>query len=254
MPRLINLIGILLLTYMAVKSFIDAEISLTDLYDGLPYMYQMLCDMLPPKLERAFCDRILTALEQTFQMALAGTILGILASLPLSVCASRRHSPHPIIYAMTRGLLSFIRSVPDLVWALIFVVGVGLGAFAGTLALMVDTMAFCGRFFAEALEETSKQPEEALQAIGAGKVSTLFCATLPSALPSLINTGLYSLEKATRASVVLGLVGAGGIGKELKASMEMFRFSEAATIIISIFLLVVAVEYVSTTVRKKIMG
>lgn len=157
-------------------------------------------------------------------------------------------------YYTTRSILSFIRSVPDLVWALIFVASVGLGLFAGTLALTIDTMAFCGRFFAEALEETSSQPEEALQAIGAGRISTLFCATLPSALPALINTGLYSLEKATRASVVLGLVGAGGIGIELKNAMDMFQYSTASTIILSIFILVVIVEQTSSYLRNRIMS
>ena len=147
-----------------------------------------------------------------------------------------------------------MRSVPDLVWALFFVVSVGLGPFAGTLALMVDATGFCSRFFAEALEEVEREPQEALAALGAGPLSRLFCAVVPAALPSLVNTSLYALEKATRASVVLGLVGAGGIGIELKVSMDMFRYAEAATIILAIFVLVMTVEQVSTYIRRRIMG
>jgi len=143
--------------------------------------------------------------------------------------------------------------VPDLVWALIFVVAVGLGPFAGTLAIMIDKIGFCGRFFAEAMEEADRNPQEALRAIGAGRVSVIAAAVLPAALPSMVNTSLFSLEKATRSSVVLGLVGAGGIGIELQVSMELFRYPEAATIIIAIFALVIAVEQCSAWMRRRLI-
>ena len=130
---------------------------------------------------------------------------------------------------------------------------VGLGPFAGTLAIMIDTIGFCGRFFAEAMEEVDKGPQEALEALGASRMGTIFCAVIPAALPSFVNTALFSLEKATRSSVVLGLVGAGGIGIELKVSMDMFMYSEASTIIILIFGLVLLVEQGSSRLRKMVM-
>lgn len=251
-PSFVKLLATILVLYLLINSFSGAEISIGTLVEGVPYMMEMFSEMIPPDISNL--KSILISLFSTFQMAIAGTVLGVLLSLPLSVLASRRHSPNILIYYFTRSLLSFIRSVPDLVWALIFVVSVGLGPFAGTLALTIDTMAFCGRFFAETLEETATGPEEALKAIGAGRISSLFCATLPEALPSLINTALYSLEKATRASVVLGLVGAGGIGIELKTAMDMYRYAEAATIILSIFGLVVIVEQTSSYLRNRIIA
>jgi phosphonate transport system permease protein len=143
--------------------------------------------------------------------------------------------------------------VPDLVWALLFVVSVGLGPFAGTLAIVIDKLGFCGRFFAEAMEEVDRGPQEALSAMGASRLSLIMCAVFPAAMPSFINTSLFSLEKATRSSVVLGLVGAGGIGIELKVAMDLFNYDEAATIILAIFALVVLVERLSALLRRKVL-
>jgi phosphonate transport system permease protein len=130
---------------------------------------------------------------------------------------------------------------------------VGLGAFAGTLTIIVDTVGFCGRFFAEAMEEVDKGPEEALKSIGAKRFYIIITAIIPAALPSFVNTSLYALEKAVRSSVVLGLVGAGGIGIELKVAMDMFEYQQAATIILCVFMLVIAVEQFSIYTRKHFM-
>jgi phosphonate transport system permease protein len=158
-----------------------------------------------------------------------------------------------LIKTAARGCIAFFRTVPDLVWAIFFIIVVGLGPAAGVLALMIDKIGFAGRFFAEAMEEADRNPQEALRAIGAGRVSVIAAAVLPAALPSMVNTALFSLEKATRSSVVLGLVGAGGIGIELQVSMELFRYPEAATIIIAIFALVIAVEQCSAWLRRRLI-
>ena len=146
-----------------------------------------------------------------------------------------------------------MRTVPDLIWALFFVATVGLGPFAGVLTLIVDTIGFCGRFFAESLEEVDKRPQEALTVLGAGRTGVFICSALPAAFPSFLNTGLFSLEKATRSSVVLGLVGAGGIGIELKVAMETWQYAQASTIILLIFAMVIIVEQVSSYLRSKVM-
>ncbi len=234
-----------------VSSLDGAEISLVDLYQGAPNMLRVLGEMFPPDPGRLW--PVILSLAETFQMAFAGTVLGVVLSLPLAICASRRHSPHPVFYHLSRGLISLFRTVPDLFWALFFVATVGLGPFAGTLTLIVDTIGFCGRFFAEAMEEADDGPQEALTALGARPSGIIFGAVLPAALPSLIATSLFSLEKATRSSVVLGLVGAGGIGMELKVSMDMFRYDEACTIILAVFLLVLAVEQLSQRLRRSII-
>lgn len=225
--------------------------SIHQLIAGLPDMRRIVGEMFPPDLQRL--DRVGAALLETFQMALVGTALGIVGSFFLATLASRAHSPHPLLYGLARSLVSLFRTVPDLVWALLFVVAVGLGPFAGTLAIMIDTMGFCGRFFAEAMEESHAGPQEALRAAGARRIDIIFCAVVPAALPSFVNSGLFSLEKATRSSVILGLVGAGGIGIELKVAMDLFHYSQAATAMLAIFALVIAVEQVSGAVRRRLI-
>jgi phosphonate transport system permease protein len=234
-----------------VISIQGVGVSPTEFVRGIPGLISLFHQMFPPDTSRL--ASIGRALLETFQMAVAGSAFGVILSLPLAVLATRTQSPHPFVYLATRGLVSFFRTVPDLVWALLFVVAVGLGPFAGMLAIMVETMGFCGRFFAEAMEEVDPGPQEALRSIGASRLGTVVCAVLPASMPSLIATSLYSVEKATRASVVLGLVGAGGIGIELKVSMDMFAYDQAATIILAIFLLVLSVEQVSTRLRSRLL-
>jgi phosphonate transport system permease protein len=238
--------------YLIGHSVAGAGVSLSQLIEGFPSMGRVLDEMFPPALHRL--PNVGKALLETFQMAVAGTFFGVILSLPLAVCAARSHAPHISLYYFARVLVSFIRTVPDLVWALLFVVAVGLGPFAGTLTLVLETVGFCSRFFAEAFEEVEKGPEEALRALGASRLGIIVCAVLPGALPSLITSTLFALEKAIRASVVLGIVGAGGIGIELKVAMDMFRFAEASTIILSIFLLVFVVEQISGTIRRRVLA
>ena len=244
------------LGYVAALAFLvisvdGVGVSAQEFLRGVPSLARMVGDMLPPDASRL--SNVARALLETFQMAVVGSALGVLLALPLSILATRTQAPHWLVYTGTRGLISFFRTVPDLIWALLFVVAVGLGPFAGVLAIMVDTIGFCGRFFAEAMEEVDPGPQEALRSIGASRLGTVVSAVLPAAMPSLINTSLFSVEKATRASVVLGLVGAGGIGIELKVAMDMFSYDQAATIILSIFLLVLSVEQVSARLRRRVL-
>lgn len=237
--------------FLVVSSLTGAEVSLGRLAEGVPRLGSILERMFPPDLNRI--EPILRRLIETFQMALAGTFIGTVLSVPLAILATARHSPHPIVYYLARSLISLFRTVPDLVWALLFVIAVGLGPFAGTLALVVDTIGFSGKFFAEAMEEADPGPQEALTALGASPGDVVACAVLPQALPSMITTTLFALEKAVRSSVVLGLVGAGGIGIELKVAMDMFQYDRAATIILLIFAMVLAVERVSSVARARVM-
>ena len=255
-PRLERPNALAFLLYLLAAGFLMSAVdgvglSLPQLLDGLPSIGRILSDMMPPDLGRL--GFVGWALLQTFQMALVGTALGVLLSFPLAILATRHLTPHPALYVASRALISFFRTVPDLVWALVFVIAVGLGPFSGTLALMIDTIGFCGRFFAEAMEESDKGPQEALSALGSSRLGIVFSAVMPAALPSFVNTSLFCLEKATRASVVLGLVGAGGIGIELKVAMDLFDYDQAATIILAIFALVLVVEQASAALRRRLL-
>lgn len=237
---------------LIVASFNGVGFSAAEFVKGLPQMARFAAGLFPPSLDRI--EPVLWSLLETFQMAVAGTVIGVVLSVPFAILSARRLSPHPVVQWFARSLVSLFRTVPDLIWALFFVVTVGLGPFAGTLALIVDTVGFCGRFFAEAMEEADLGPQEALAALGARKGAIIACAVLPAALPSMIATSLFSLEKATRSSVVLGLVGAGGIGMELEVALTFFNYQEAATIILAIFVLVLIVEQLSGMLRRRIIA
>lgn len=219
------------------------------LVDGVPGMVSLVDRMLPPNTDPAFLKRIGLRIVETFQIALVGAAVGVLLSLPVGWLAARGITPFGRGGYLVKAFVSLLRTVPDLVWALLFVATVGLGAVAGTMTIIVDTVGFCGRFFAEAMEDSDKEPQEALSAIGASRMSILFGAILPDAAPSLINTALFALEKAVRSSVVLGLVGAGGIGQELKVAFDLFQYKNASMIILAIFVIVLVMEYVTDRLR-----
>lgn len=225
--------------------------SFEEMARGGPALADFFSRSWPPSIERI--DSLFSAMIETFQMAIAGTLLGIVIALPLSILAARGLTGSGVLGVLSRGIVALFRTVPDLVWALVFVIAVGLGPFAGTLAIAVDTAGFAGRFFAEAMEDVDKGPSDALRAQGVRRFDAIFCSIVPAAMPSFITTSLFALEKAVRSSVILGLVGAGGVGLELKVAMDMFDYPTAATIILMIFVLVLAVEQVGSFARKRVI-
>ena len=131
---------------------------------------------------------------ETLQIAVAGAVIGVILSVPVALLAAKGLIAGPWVNQIVRTILGFIRAVPDIAWALVFVVAVGLGPFAGMLAIAIDTIGFCGRFFADDMEGIEKGPSESLSATGARKLAVVACATIPAAMPAFISTSLYALE------------------------------------------------------------
>ena len=237
---------------LLITSFNAIDFDLMTIIEGGPRLIRLLGQMWPLDLEAV--PRLLNSLWITFLMAICGTSLGIVISLPLVLFAARNLTPHPMVRFAVRGFISFCRTVPDLIWALIFVIVVGLGPVAGALAIMMDSIGFLGRFFSEASEEQDVGPQESIKAMGGSRLDIAVSVVLPGAMPSFTSDALFAMEKAVRASVILGLVGAGGIGMELKVAMDLFQYETAAVIILLIFCLVVAAEQVSNRLRVAIIG
>ena len=251
MPSPVSFVLMIAALALLYTAFVETGVSAQTLIDGIPRLGRLVEQMFPPNLSRL--EILAELLWETFLMAVSGTTLGIILSVPLAILAARNLSPHPLVRWAVRNIISFFRTVPDLIWALVFVITVGLGPVAGVLTIAVDTIGFLGKFFAESMEEQDKGPQEAIKTMGGSMLDVTFASVIPNAMPSFINDSLFALEKATRSSVILGLVGAGGIGIELKVAMDMFNYSTAATIILLIFLLVVIVEQMSNFLRRKIM-
>lgn len=244
---------VVLITFLAffIQGISSADISLNRLIVGSSNLGEFFLSALPPSTSRL--DVIAKSMLETLNMAIVGVTFGVLLSLPVALLCARNTSPHAIVRVAMINIVATLRTIPDLIWALIFVVAVGLGPLAGILAIIMDTIGFCARFFAERIEETNPKPGMALKASGASRTAVIAGAIIPECFPSFVATSLYSVEKAVRSAVVLGLVGAGGIGVELTSAMNLFRYKEALTIILVVLVVVIAVEQIAKAIRARIM-
>ncbi|MGL1832286.1 phosphonate ABC transporter, permease protein PhnE [Rhodocyclaceae bacterium SMB388] len=190
---------------------------------------------------------------ETLEIALWGTILSVLLSIPLAYFAARNYSPNRFTYNAARGFVSALRSMPELIVALFLVLAYGFGPIAGVLALGLHAAGFLGKFYAEDIENADKKPQEALEAIGAGKIKTLWYGVLPQVVPQYIAYTAYILDRNLRMATVVGLVGAGGIGQELKGRFDLFQYDHVMTILIAIFLFVFVLDQVQARIRGKLI-
>ncbi len=242
---------LLLFFFLFFQGFSTAEISPERLLRGMRNLVVFVGQAIPPDWSNM--DVIANAMVETLYMAIVGVTFGVLLSIPFALLASRNTTPHPMIRVLARFLIATMRTIPDLIWALIFVVAVGLGPLAGILAIILDTIGFAARFFSERIEEVSPGPSNALTASGAGRLSVIMGAILPETLASMSATSLYSVEKAIRSAVTLGLVGAGGIGVELATAMRLFQYDKACAIILVVLVVVIGFEQLSSVIRKKVI-
>lgn len=250
-PSLLVWVALVVFFAFFIQGFLSAEISGERLMRGMGNLGTFFAQAYPPDTSRLV--PIMWAMLETVNMAIVGVFFGVILSVPMAILCSTNTAPNIFVRSVARMVVATMRTIPDLVWALIFVVAVGLGPLAGILAIVMDTIGFCARFFSERIEEVKSGPSDALEATGAGRLSVIFGAIMPEASASMTATSLYSIEKAIRSAVVLGLVGAGGIGVELSTSMRMFRFDQALTIILVILVFVILVEQLSSALRRRMV-
>lgn len=234
-----------------IQGVIASDISFDRLMRGANNLVRFVGQAVPPDFTRM--PNIADAMLETMNIAIVGVTFGCLFSIPLAILAARNTAPTMLVRTIARFVISVARTIPELIWALIFVVTVGLGPLAGILAIIMDTIGFAARFYSERFEEVQKGPAEALTATGAGRLSVIFGAILPESFASITATSLFSVEKAIRSAVTLGLVGAGGIGVELSTAMRLFRYDQAAAIILVILVVVIGFEQLSSMIRKRII-
>ncbi|HEY6998181.1 MAG TPA: phosphonate ABC transporter, permease protein PhnE [Candidatus Binatia bacterium] len=203
--------------------------------------------------DNTFPQTVIGATLETVQMALAGTFLALVVAFPVGFLAARNTTPHRFVYYGVRMFLNLVRTIPDLALGLLFVAAVGLGAFAGTLALAVHTATVLGKLLSESVENIDEGVVEAIRATGAGYAQILSFAVLPQILPDLISFTLYRLETNIRAASVLGLIGAGGIGYLMNTSFRTFQYQEAAAIVLVLIALVMLVDYLSSRLRARVV-
>lgn len=234
-----------------IQGIMATNLTLERLLRGAVNLTHFIGRALPPNFSDM--DVLARSLLETLNIAIVGVTIGVILSVPFALLASRNTAPAAWVRTLARLTIATMRTIPDLIWALIFVVAVGLGPLAGVFAIMMDTIGFAARFFSERIEEVHPGPSEALTATGAGRLSVIGGAIMPETLASMTATSLYSVEKALRSAVTLGLVGAGGIGVELAAAMRLFNYDRALAIILLILVVVIAFEQLSSQIRKRVI-
>jgi phosphonate transport system permease protein len=207
--------------------------------------------MFPPSW--AYLNQLWWPLWDTLTIATLGTLLGLLIAFPISFLAARNTTPHVLVRYVALLLIVVSRSVNSLIWALLLVAVLGPGVLAGIFAIALRSIGFIGKLCYESIEETSREPVEAIMATGAGPFQVLSYSILPQVLPSFAGVSIFRWDINIREATVIGLVGAGGIGLNLDASVNALRWDQAGMIFIVIFGLVLISEWVSAQVRKAII-
>lgn len=196
--------------------------------------------------------RVAVKMVETFEIAIWATLLAMVGSAPLAYWSARNYTPHRVFYVTARALVSLFRAMPELISALFLVLAYGFGPIAGVLALAIHSMGFLGKFYAEDIETADVKPQEALTAIGAGKLWVLAYAVLPQVMPKFTGYTLYILDRNVRMATVVGLVGAGGIGQELKGRYDMYQYAHVGTILVVIFITVFLLDQVAARLRQRL--
>ncbi|MCL4554167.1 MAG: phosphonate ABC transporter, permease protein PhnE [Actinobacteria bacterium] len=231
--------------------------------DGRTQIARFLAGLFPPEMSSAYLLGLVGPAIETVQMSLLGVVFGAAIAMPLAAFGMRAPGAAApggrgragtrvrlFSYHVARSILNTMRTIPDLVWALMFIAAVGLGPFSGVLALTVHSAGLLGKLYSEALESVDPVPVHSLQAAGAGAPAVLVWGVLPQAIGPLVSVTLYQWECNIRAAMVLGFVGAGGLGQRIDLAMRLFRYDEMLPLLAVLLLLVTMVDRLSATVRS----
>ncbi|AJG19427.1 Phosphonate ABC transporter permease protein phnE1 [Cupriavidus basilensis] len=245
------LLTLLALATIVAGSFAYLSLSLDRLFSmaAAGEMLRFVLSFFPPDLSAEFLARTARGMLETLAVSAVGTLCATVLALALALPASGRHGD--AMRALSRFMLNLLRSVPELVWAALTVLAVGLGPFAGTLALALHTGGVLGRLFAEALENAPSAPGNALLASGASPALAFLYGTLPCVQPQFLAYILYRWEMNIRMAAILGFVGAGGLGQMLYFELSLFHLAQACTVTIAMLALAVLVDAASATVRRR---
>lgn len=241
-----GLLGIAVL----VASIQTAEVSPQEFWKGLPRLADWLTRLWPPDFSEL--PSFVSAIWETLAIAIVGTGTAIVLAVPLALLVARNITPLPGLAIFLRGFSNLLRGIDTAIFALLFVSIVGLGPFAGVLGVAFHTTGSMAKLYAEVLETIPSEPIEAIEATGTDRIRTFAFAVLPEALPGLTGITLYLWEFNVRSSVILGIVGAGGIGYELLVSLKLLDFPRLTSILILILTMVSLIDALSAYLRQRL--
>jgi phosphonate transport system permease protein len=245
----------MLIVALAIFAFglVDLNFSLTRLITGVHQLGWITLMMLPPN-PGASLPLYLKALGETLSIALLGTTLAALMALPISLLAARNIVPSNFVRFPIRRVLDTIRGVDVLIWALVWINVVGLGPFAGVLAIAVSDTGALGKLFSEAIEAADRKQVEGIRASGGGTLHEIRFGLMPQVLPVIAGQVLYFIESNTRSATIIGIVGAGGIGLQLAEQIRVLEWQKVSFLILMILVAVAAIDWISGKLRFAIIG
>lgn len=229
------------------------DFSLDRLMTGLRQLSWFVMLMIPPDPGTSL-PTYLAAMGETLSIAFLGTLLGAMLALPVSLLAARNIIPSIFLRFPARRFLDSIRGVDTLIWALVWINVVGLGPFAGVLAIATADFGAFGKLFSEAIEGADRKQVEGIRAAGGSKLHEIRFGLMPQALPVLAGQILYFIESNTRSATIIGIVGAGGIGLQLAEQIRVLEWQKVSTLILIILLAVAVIDFISTRLRFAIIG
>ncbi len=219
-----------------------------DFVEGLPNLGIVAEELV--QVDPKYIPTALLAMVETIQMAFIGTVVGIAISLPLSLIAARNLNSK-FVYAPMRAILAAIRTFPSILWAILFVIMVGLGPFAGVLAIIMYTIGFVAKLQYESIETIDSDPVDAVTSIGVSKWQLIRNVVIPESAPHLLSQMLYMFDYNVRQTSILGLVGAGGIGFYIINYIKFFEYGKAAVFMIVVLIAVLVIDWISVKIRDK---
>ena len=237
---------------LTIWSWWYIDMSLTRVFGGLGDIQNLLAYMLPPDFG-SFNSAISLTFE-TLWMAVIGTFLAVVLSVPIAFGAARNTSSNALLRGFCRGIIVLSRAIPDLIFAAVFVRSVGIGVLPGVLALAAHSIGMIGKLLADAIEQVEPGSVDATRATGATKRQVIVTSIIPQIMPSFISTVLYRLDINLRSSTVLGLVGAGGVGFLLKKHLGQLEYDLALGVVLIVFAFITAMEALSALVRSTLLG
>ncbi|MBB5050375.1 phosphonate transport system permease protein [Afipia massiliensis] len=229
------------------------DFSLDRLMTGLRQLSWFVMLMIPPDPGTSL-PTYLAAMGETLSIAFLGTLLGAVLALPVSLLAARNIIPSIFLRFPARRFLDSIRGVDTLIWALVWINVVGLGPFAGVLAIATADFGAFGKLFSEAIEGADRKQVEGIRAAGGSKLHEIRFGLMPQVLPVLAGQILYFIESNTRSATIIGIVGAGGIGLQLAEQIRVLEWQKVSTLILMILVAVAIIDFISTRLRFAIIG
>ena len=245
-PKNNLIVGIVIAIVVAASYNVGANP--VDFVEGLPNVAIVLEEMT--NVEPALFQTAFWSMFETIQMAFIGTVIGVAISLPLSMLAARNLN-RKLVYAPIRAILAATRTFPSILWAILFVIMVGLGPFAGILAIIMYTVGFVAKLQYEAIEAIDADPMDAVSSIGVSKWQLIRHVVLPESAPHLLSQILYMFDYNVRQTSILGLVGAGGIGFYIINYIKFFEYGKATVFMLVVLITVLIIDWVSVKIRDK---